>query len=284
MVGWLVGSPAANGLFHRAIAQSGTWMGLGLGTMSSREAAERPAPPRGRGRGANAGEAPAPPAPAEFPPLAELRARSTQEVVKTLSARSNMIDGYYIPEDLSITFAQGRQNKVDLIAGSNKDEHTALGGNVAFRDTMMYAERLFAERQTAVGKKAYWYFFSHEPPVDLAQQGARDLKATHAAEIAYAFNNLHAPGVYPDMRSPKMAMASEKDKAVADLMSSYWVNFAKNGDPNGKGLPTWERFKDRASSRPHVIGENKEFPGPDVINAYETQYSGILAKLGVKVN
>ena len=31
MVGGLVGSPVAKGLFHRAIAQSGTWMGLGMG-------------------------------------------------------------------------------------------------------------------------------------------------------------------------------------------------------------------------------------------------------------
>ena len=42
----------------------------------------------------------------------------------------------------SITFATGKQNAVDIIAGSNKDEHTSLGGNIAFRDTMMWAMRL----------------------------------------------------------------------------------------------------------------------------------------------
>ena len=35
-----------------------------------------------------------------------------------------MIDGYMIPEDLSITFANGKQNDVDVLAGSNKDENT----------------------------------------------------------------------------------------------------------------------------------------------------------------
>ena len=90
--------------------------------------------------------------------------------------------------------------------------------------------RLFAERQTAIGKRAYWYTFTHEPPIE---PGARDLKATHAAEIVYALNNLWAPRVFPDSSSPKLAMASEKDKAVAELMSSYWVNFARTGDPNG---------------------------------------------------
>jgi para-nitrobenzyl esterase len=281
MAGGLLGSPVAKGMFHRAILESGNWMGLSMNTMAKREAAERPLPPRGRGRGANAGDAPAPPpAPTEFPPLAELRARSTEEVVKTLGGRGMIIDGYIIPEDVTIAAAQGRLNPVDVIAGFNKDEHTSLGGNVAFRDNMAYIMRLTAERITAQGKRAYWYTFTHEPPVDLTQQGVRDFKATHAAEIAYAFNNLHAPGVYPDMRSPKLAMASAKDRAMAEMMSSYWVNFAKNGDPNGRGLPNWPRFKDR-NAPPHVLGEIKEYPSNEVLGAYDAQYAKILATLGV---
>jgi para-nitrobenzyl esterase len=281
MVGGLLGSPVAKGLFQRAILESGTWTGLGIAPMATREAAERPQPPRGRGRGAADGAAPAPAAPLAFPPLAELRARSAEEVSKTLSGRGMIIDGYIIPEDVSITVAQGRQNPVDVIAGFNKDEHTSLGGNPAFRDAMAYVMRLTAEKQNAIGKRAYWYTFTHEPPVDLTQPGVRDFKATHAAEIAYAFNNLWAPGVYPDMRSPKLAMESAKDRAVAEQMSSYWVNFAKNGDPNGRGLPTWPRFKDR-NAPPHVIGDIREYPSAEVLNAYDVQYQKILATLNVK--
>ncbi len=105
-----------------------------------------------------------------------------------------------------------------------------------------------------------------------------DRKATHASEIVYAFNNLWAPRVIPDLSSPKLAMASEKDRAMADMMSSYWVNFAKNGDPNGKGLPNWPRFKDR-NAPPHILGAIQEHPGPDVLNAYDPQYAKIVATL-----
>jgi para-nitrobenzyl esterase len=285
MVGGLVGSPVAKGLFQRAISQSGAWMGLGMGPMTPRAQAERqqmPGPGRGgRGRGGPGEQAAAPPPPPpQLPPLAELRARSTEEVVKTLRGSGMIIDGWIVPEDLSITFANGKQNAVDVIAGSNKDEHTSLGGNVAFRDTMMWAMRLFAERQTTLGKRAYWYFFTHEPPIE---PGSRDLKATHAAEIVYAFNNLWAPRVIPDVSSPALAMASEKDRAMADQMSPYWVNFAKTGDPNGKGLPNWPRFKDRQAP-PHILGSITEHPGPDVLNAYDAKYAEVLKNLTAKPN
>ena len=35
---------------------------------------------------------------------------------------------------------------------------------------------------------------------------------------------------------------TETDRALSDAMSTYWVNFAKTGDPNGNGLPAWTAY------------------------------------------
>jgi len=56
--------------------------------------------------------------------------------------------------------------------------------------------------------------------------------APHGGEIGFVFGTLMAP---------PGASLSPEDLAVSRMAQSYWVNFAKTGDPNGAGLPVWPR-------------------------------------------
>ena len=52
--------------------------------------------------------------------------------------------------------------------------------------------------------------------------------AGHASELSYIFN--------------MVPLSADEQKALAAAMSAYWANFAKTGNPNGAGLPTWAAF------------------------------------------
>jgi para-nitrobenzyl esterase len=191
---------------------------------------------------------------------------------------------------VSVTLAAGRQNRADLLIGSNKDEGTFVStyptspffGLVnasaqefadsarrrfrakadaflrlyptaseeqakqsqlaAIRDEAAWNARDWALNQGSGKGRAYVYYFVHEPPTS---PGQPNLRATHGAEIPYAFNTA----------SPAW---TEVDRALAEAMSSYWVNFAKTGDPNGPGLPLWPAIRKGTSDRVMILGTKVE--------------------------
>ena len=270
----MVGSPEGKGLFHRAIAQSGAWMGLNITKMRTLEQAEEAGK---RSAGAHS--------------IAELRGMSTQELGQNLTGvqAGIIVDGYLVPEDQSITFGKGKQNDVDILVGSNQDEGTffaagnttaeasknrarqtyadladdflklypagtdaesSASGLLRSRDETAWHMRTWAQLQAKRGKKAYLYYFTHVPP----GSGARG--ASHTAELPYMFNNPPANG------SPVSAW-TDADHKLADMMSSYWANFIATGDPNGKGLPVWQSYSFKTDGHAMIFGDTVQF-GPQI--------------------
>ncbi|HET9270791.1 MAG TPA: carboxylesterase family protein [Vicinamibacterales bacterium] len=279
MVGALVGSPQAKGLFIRAIAQSGGYMGLQMGRMRQASAAEAD--------GVKAMDA------LKVSSIAELRAKPLNEL--TIQGQSGLVvDGYMIPEDLSLTFQAGKQNMVDVLTGSNADEanfgicpgaglNGRAGGtpmtaatlrtnaerrfgteaadaflkmygvngdadapkaaHVACGDEVNWNMRQWASGHAAKGKKSYVYFFSHVQNVNgqPSPQGA-----THTAELSFMFNN---------PKGQANQTWTDVDLKLADQMSSYWANFIMTGNPNGNGLPQWPEYKNLTSSKVMVFGD-----------------------------
>ncbi len=281
MVGALVGSPQAKGLFTRAIAESGGWMGLTMGRMQPAATAEA--------AGVNAMKT------LGVATIAELRAKPLGELAMQIQS-GLVIDGYMIPEDTSLTFQAGKQNAVDVLTGSNKDEanfgvcpgagggrgrgpaltadafranaerrfgaeaaaayvkmygvtsdaEAAPAAHMACADEISWNMRQWAAAQSAKGKKAYTYYFSHVQTVNgqPSPQGA-----THTSEISFAWNN---------PKGQATQTWNDVDTKLADQMSSYWVNFISKGDPNGNGLARWPEFKDLSKSTVMVFADTPQ--------------------------
>jgi para-nitrobenzyl esterase len=280
-VNTLTASPLAKGLFQRAIGESGAEFGP-LRTLAE---AEQAGVRFAKSAGADS--------------IAALRAKSAADLMKAGGAASGpVVDGWLLPKDVRSIYAEGKQNDVALLIGSNADEGTAFAaGNVraegfktqaksrygdmadaylkiypastddeakkssaeAMRDqTFGWEMRTWARMQEKSGKsKVYLYYFSKTPPGEF---GAK-LGAYHASEIAYVYENVQG--------------GTPIDKKLSDEMSSYWVNFATTGDPNGKALPKWPAFQEKTELA-MGLGEKVEvIPAPhkDALDFLDAQFA-----------
>jgi len=111
------------------------------------------------------------------------------------------------------------------------------------------------------------YYFDHRTPT--SPEGS-----DHASEISYVFGNLGGFG----------GSSGPDDKALSELMNSYWVNFAKNGDPNGPGLPVWPTFNEKEQKT--MIFDKTSGPGPhpnlDQLKAFDAYYAKLREEAKAK--
>ena len=258
----LVASPLSKGLFRAAISESGG-VGAGFGRT------ELPSLPDSETEGVKFAES------LGAHSLAELRALPAEKLLQAGGPARANVDGWFLPESAASLFKDGKQNKVPTLLGSNSDEgqhflrsalsaseftekaHKDYGADAEkfltvypaesdqaakvsqqhqFADRTALGERNLATEVGRGGARVFLYYFDYldeggynsEPPT----LGLR-LGADHGAELPYVFGLLNH----------WKTMVPERDLKLQNIVMSYWINFAKNLDPNGSGLAPWEPFK-----------------------------------------
>jgi para-nitrobenzyl esterase len=262
-VNCLLASPPARGLFQGAIGESGSFvLENPILHMNSLSGAEK--------EGLRIA------AKLKTTDLKALRAIPADELQKNGGGFfAPIVDGYILPVSVTDAYKKNQQMHVSLLTGWNSDEGFIFGisskedfakqATVAGADSNLFrkyfpatsdSESVASQIVLAVDKtiglsqyrwalkqnenkqaKTYLYIFTRKPP---ASDDKKKMGAYHTAEIGYALHTLDS-----------IRRAWEPvDRKLEKLMSAYWVQFVKTGDPNLAGLPSWGSFSDQG---PHSM-------------------------------
>ena len=261
-------SPAAHGLFSRAIAESGTYT-LEPTPLATAEAA---------------GEAFAGAAGCANESASCLRGLPVSTIVKDqdpLGYRPD-VDGQVLTESLKSAFADGKFNRVPVIDGTNHDERRLfvaiyqLAGDAVTpaNYASMIASNLSVPSNTAATIAAHYPLGSYpSPAIALATLWTDATFACSALTVdqsiskyvptyAYEFNDENAPERYEPPVNFSYGAAHESEvqylfglsntsrpgpltrgqQTLASTMQQYWANLATRGSPSSPNEPVWPRF------------------------------------------
>jgi len=299
--GMLMTSPLARGLFQRAIGESGSPFSPPLATLADAEkqgeqvAAKLNVPPGAEG-------------------IAALRKVAAPDLIKQIGALALTwpgigpdVDGWVLPRAPAQVFNSGDEAQIPLLLGTNSREFGDSGSGDQLRaaieqyagDEAPQALALYGLANGGLGAtdplygtagqqwgadtifhcpittEALWHLAAHdatyEYEFDHAIPGQEAQGAVHSAELPYVFGQFPTTGNIAGNFGPV-------DTHLADLIERYWTNFAKTGDPNDSGLPTWPKLD--ASGRYLIFTEEGRAvvsPGP-LRGPQCDLYRGVLAE------
>jgi para-nitrobenzyl esterase len=282
-VSTLMATPAAKGLFHRAVVQSGAMLrfpeqaaaqaaadelvaNLGLTRETINEIKSLPEDVI-RAAIADTGAGSAPSIDGRtltrhpFEPDAAPPGRDVPMMLGTNRTESSLFVGAANPAIFDLTWeglpaalkaAMPERNVDAIIAGYRALQADASPADVYFEATTdsrwLAGHVIQAERKVAQGgAPAYLYLFDWDSPVDGGKW-----RSPHALEIGFVFDNV--------ANSESIAGVGVEQQRVADIMADTWLAFARNGKPDNPAIPTWPPYN--PETRPVMVLDES----PQVVN------------------